>query len=79
MEVQLDLFEKDETVLLRREIAELRASMGNLRRGLFARHNELANKYVALRMDYEWLALDMARLRHEIGEESEVIHSLEAI
>lgn len=53
--MQLDLFERDEVKLLMREIAEVRERADNVRRGLFARHNELARLYLELRQEVDAL------------------------
>ena len=39
--LQLDMFEKDEIVLLRLEIDKIKASSENVRRGVFSRVTEL--------------------------------------
>lgn len=45
--VQLDLFEKiDDLTLLKKEIEEIRIRGDNVRRGLFARHNDLAKLFI---------------------------------
>lgn len=51
--MQLDLFEKDSVKLLIEELSKVKQSCDNVRRGLFARHNELAKLYLALREDFE--------------------------
>lgn len=48
MLIQLDLFEDNEMVLLRNEIQRVRESTDKVRKGLFARHGELAKLYVEL-------------------------------
>jgi septation ring formation regulator EzrA len=48
MLIQLDLFEQDENILMRKEIQKVRESNDKVRRGLFARHNELAKLWVEL-------------------------------
>ena len=42
---QLDLF-LDDTDLQNEEIAKMKKELGNVRRGIFARHNELAKLYM---------------------------------
>lgn len=68
-EVQLNIFEDSvsEEEHLRMELKQLRESQDNLRRGLFARHNELCNKYIELRMDYEKLSADLAKIQSIVG------------
>jgi len=47
--MQLDLFEEFTDVdLLRKELAEIRTRNENVRKGIFARHNELARLYIEL-------------------------------
>ena len=54
MEYQLSLLEdNDELALLKRELAEVKASSEAVRRGLFARHNELAKLYIELKRQME--------------------------
>ncbi len=48
MLIQLDLFEQDENVLMRKEIAKVRESSEKVRKGIFARHNELARLWLEL-------------------------------
>lgn len=43
--MQYNLFKETETDRLRQEVLELRLAQANMRRGLFARHNELQRKY----------------------------------
>jgi hypothetical protein len=45
--MQFDLFEKDDVKLLYSEFLKVKTSSDNVRRGIFARHNELAKLYVA--------------------------------
>ena len=52
--IQLDLFEEyDELTLLRKELAQVRESGEKVRKGLFARHNELSKMYLDLKQDQE--------------------------
>ncbi len=54
MSVQLDLFqEKSEVDLLREELKEVRSRSENVRRGLFARHNELAKLYCIQKEEFD--------------------------
>lgn len=46
MAAQLFLFEESETEKLNREVKELKESLNNLRKGMFARHNELFSLYM---------------------------------
>lgn len=46
--IQYNLFKETETDRLRQEVLELRLAQSNMRRGLFARHNELQRKYDAM-------------------------------
>lgn len=48
MLIQLDFFEQDESKLLQSEIAKVREMTDKVRKGLFARHNELAKMFVEL-------------------------------
>lgn len=44
--LQLDLFPQDENDIMRLEINKIRESTDKVRRGLFARHGELAKLYL---------------------------------
>jgi len=49
MAIQLDLFrELSEVDILRKELEEIRSRNENVRKGIFARHNELAKLYIEL-------------------------------
>ena len=64
--MQLDLFMTSEAQLLRHEVATLKAELGNLRRGLFARHTELAKLYLELREGIDALNAQMPRKAQQI-------------
>lgn len=54
--IQLDLLDDNsEIALLRKEIQIVREQNANVRRGLFARHNEIAKTVVALQEEIEKL------------------------
>jgi len=56
MAIQLDLFQElSEIEILRQELADVRARNENVRKGIFARHNELAKLYVQLSEKVETL------------------------
>jgi len=57
--MQLDLFEKDEIKLLREELKKVKDSSDSVRRGIFARHGELAKLYLALKEDLESLKISL--------------------
>jgi hypothetical protein len=49
MAIQLDLFrELSEVDILRKELEEIRSRNENVRKGIFARHNELAKLFIEL-------------------------------
>jgi len=48
MLMQLDLFEQDEVVLLRMEVEKLRQIGDKTRKGIFAKHGELAKLFIEL-------------------------------
>ena len=65
--VQLDLFiEYDETAQIKIELYKLRQSQENLRRGLFARHGDLAKHTLSLYEEIEQLKFEIAKLKHEV-------------
>lgn len=43
--IQLDFFEKDETLIHKDEIRQLKESNDKVRKGIFAKHGELQKKY----------------------------------
>lgn len=54
--IQCDLFEEfDEITLLRKEIEIIKKQTANVRRGLFARHNEIAKTVISLQDEIEKL------------------------
>lgn len=59
MSIQLDFFEKDEIKLLMQEHMKLKQSCDNVRRGIFARHNELAKMYLELREEFDNFKLSL--------------------
>jgi|WetSurMetagenome_2_1015567.scaffolds.fasta_scaffold1219918_1 hypothetical protein len=48
MLIQLDLFEQDEDVLLRKEIEKIKISTEKVRKSLFAKHGDLSKLYIEL-------------------------------
>lgn len=63
--MQLDLFEsnEDEIFLLRKEVKELKESMSNVRRGLFARHTDLCKFVLSQSTEIEELKEEIFKLR----------------
>jgi len=53
--IQLDLFENDETVILRHKFNALKESQDKIRKGLFAKNGELQKKYDDLLLRLEIL------------------------
>lgn len=50
VQIQLDLFnELSEIEIVKKELEDVRTRSENVRRGLFARHNELAKMYIELK------------------------------
>ncbi len=61
--IQYDMFEpNDELSLTKKEIALIKEQQNNLRRGLFARHNELMKLYVKQQEEIDELK---AKLTHK--------------
>lgn len=55
-QIQLDFFQElSEIEILKAEIADVRLRGDNMRKGLFARHNELAKLYMELKSEYDTL------------------------
>lgn len=62
--VQYELFEaNDDMSILQKEIVELRLQQNNVRRGIFARHDELAKLYVTQQNEIDRLKLIIQDLR----------------
>lgn len=56
MAVQLDLFEEfSEVDLLRKELADVKQRSENVRRGIFARHNQLSKLFIELKDEIDKL------------------------
>jgi hypothetical protein len=53
--LQLELFERSDADLIRSEVRDLEKSLGNVRRGMFSRHDELEKKYQEAREEIEKL------------------------
>lgn len=67
MFIQLDLFNKyTEEELLREEIRLLKNQIGNVRKGLFARHNQLAKEFMRLREELEVIKFEMDKLKNNL-------------
>ena len=62
MLIQLELFDiRSETDILQEEIGELKKSQDKLRKGLFARHGELAKKYLEIHNRLEILEMNICK------------------
>lgn len=62
MNVQLDLFEEnDELSLMKKEIRGLLERQENVRKGLFARHNDLMKLYIKQQEEIDKLRSMMVR------------------
>lgn len=63
MGIQLDFFQRDaeDVELLKIKIDEARASSDKVRKGLFARHNELAKMYIELSERVEVMERNICR------------------
>jgi hypothetical protein len=56
MAIQFDLFEETSDIdILKQELAEVRSRNENVRKGIFARHNELCKMYISLKEEVESL------------------------
>lgn len=76
--IQLELFEVPETERIAGEVRTLEKSIDNVRRGIFARHEELAKKYMELRQDVERLNESIHIMREEIRAYREAFVSVGA-
>ena len=60
--IQLDLIEaNDEFSLLKRENESLRASLDALRKGLFARHNDLDKRWITTNQRLEMIERNLSK------------------
>lgn len=57
----LDFFDETKEDQLLREVQFLRKEIGNVRRGLFARHSKLAKMYTELSLEFEALKKSIAK------------------
>lgn len=56
MAIQFDLFEEISDIdILKKDLAEVKERNENVRKGLFARHNELAKLYIQLKDELDLL------------------------
>lgn len=55
MTAQLDMFEDIEISTLKEEMKKVRETSENVRRGLFARHNELAKMFLSQQQEIDYL------------------------
>lgn len=53
--IQLELFERPEIEIVKSEVRNLENALGNVRRGMFSRHDELEKKYKESRVEMEKL------------------------
>lgn len=53
--MQLDLFSSNDVELLKLEITQVKTSSDKVRRGMFARHNELAKMYLQQQQEIDYL------------------------
>lgn len=60
--IQLDMFESnDDLSMLKRENKLLRDSMDNLRKGLFARHNDLDKRWIQTNQRLDFLERNLSK------------------
>ena len=64
--MQYNLFKETELDTLRQEVLELRLSQSNMRRGLFARHTELARIIEQLQMELSSVKQITAKKKAEL-------------
>ena len=64
--IQLDFFEKKSDLeVLREELRKVKESNDKVRKGMFARHGELAKMYIELHNRLEILERNICRSQHE--------------
>lgn len=55
MTVQLDIFEPSEFELIKQEMKKVKETSENVRKGIFARHNELAKMFLEQKQKVDYL------------------------
>lgn len=55
MSAQLDIFETNDLDSLKEEMKKVKATSENVRKGLFARHNELAKMFLDQQKEIDYL------------------------
>lgn len=60
VQVQFDLFKETTDVdIMKAEVNSLKESLGNVRRGIFARHNEMAKLIMAQQEELDFLKVKL--------------------
>ncbi len=59
--LQLDLFEKEETEIIRGELQKVKESNDKVRKSLFAKHGELTKNYIDLHARLEILEKNLCK------------------
>lgn len=71
VQVQFDLFKETTDVdIMKAEMESLKESLGNVRRGIFARHNEMAKLILAQQEELDFLKVKLG-LACEVKAQSE--------
>lgn len=71
VQVQFDLFKETTDVdIMKAEVESLKESLGNVRRGIFARHNEMAKLILAQQEELDFLKVKLG-LACEVKAQSE--------
>ncbi len=55
MSAQLDIFESTDIFTIKEEMRKVKETAENVRKGLFARHNELAKMFLAQQQEIDYL------------------------
>lgn len=63
--LQLILFEESQEEINRRELGTIKKQLDNVRKGLFARHTELAKKYMELYYEFEDLKRELCKYKNQ--------------
>ena len=71
--LQLELFPKTELDLLREEVIELKKSLGNVRRGIFSRQEDLVEAFQATKEREEKLHDAINQLRERLDHYEEAL------
>jgi len=75
MDIQIDMFADTEVDRLKTHIDLVEKGLGNIRRGLFARHNDLAKLYYEQQEEHEQIKRDIEYLKAALIQQEPFVRS----